>query len=348
MKKILIIEDDESLRDNTKELLELSNFEVFTAGNGKTGVQKAISIRPDLILCDIMMPVWDGYKVLEILRLQPETQTTPFLFLTAKTDIADIRFGMNLGADDYITKPFNEKELVQAIQKRLEKFELLRSQPAPALEPHKNGRIASVEELKTYFRTNGELIKFHKKALIYQEEDHANYIYLLEKGLVKCHKMDAEGKELITGLCNKGDFFGFYSFRDTIPYGETTTAIEGGRAYYISRGLFIEIFNQNPDLTFDFTNLFTDTLADMREHLLDTAYGSVLKKTTHTLLQFAEKMLAGTSDTINVARNDLACVAGISTESLIRSLAVLKKDKVIEIEGRSIKFLNLKKLQELK
>ncbi|HSI69331.1 MAG TPA: response regulator [Gillisia sp.] len=348
MKKILIIEDDESLRDNTKELLELSNFEVFTAGNGKTGVQKAISIRPDLILCDIMMPVWDGYKVLEILRLQPETLTTPFLFLTAKTDIADIRFGMNLGADDYITKPFKENELVQAIQRRLEKFELLRNHPDGQSKSSKNGTIASVEELKTYFRNKGSLIKFKKKAIIYLEEEHANNIYLLEKGLIKCHKMDAEGKELITGLCKKGDFFGFYSFRDTSPYGESTTALEGGRAFRLPRLHLIEIFNQNPDLTFDFANLFTDTLAHMREHLLDTAYGSVLKKTTHTLLQFAEKMLAGTNDTISVARNDLACVAGISTESLIRSLAVLKKDKVIEIEGRNIKFLNLKKLQDLK
>jgi DNA-binding response OmpR family regulator len=347
MKKILIIEDDEILRDNTKELLELAGFEVFTAGNGKIGVQKAINTKPDLILCDILMPVWDGYKVLKVLKTQPETQFTPFLFLTAKTDMDDIRLGMNLGADDYITKPFKENELVQAIQRRLEKFKLLRSKPAKESDTLKTDRISTIEELKSHLRNKGDLILFKKKRIIYREEERANSIYLLEKGLIKCHKMDAEGKELITGLCKKGDFFGFYSFRDTMPYGETTTALEGGRAYCISRQAFIEIFNENPDLTFEFANLFTDSLANMREHLLDTAYGSVLKKTTHTLLQFAEKMLSGTGDTINVARNDLACVAGISTESLIRSLAVLKKDKMIEIEGRSIKFLNLKKLKDL-
>jgi DNA-binding response OmpR family regulator len=348
MNTILIIEDDEILRENTKELLELSNFRVITAINGKIGAQKAINNRPDLILCDILMPVWDGYKVLKVLRSQEDTKLIPFLFLTARTDMADVRFGMNLGADDYITKPFKEQELIQAVQKRLEKFDLLRHHPVEDSKNLRAGRISTIQELKTHFRDIGSKLHFKRKKIIYREEDHATHVYLIEKGIIKCFKMDSDGKELITALCKKDEFFGFYSFRESLPYGETTTALEGGRAYYIPRKHFVEIFNENPDLTLEFANLFTDALTNMRQHLLDTAYGSVLKKTVHTLLQYAEKMLNGTSDTINVARNDLACVAGISTESLIRSLSVLKKDKVIEIDGRSIKFLNMKKLQNLK
>ncbi|MCM4160849.1 response regulator [Antarcticibacterium flavum] len=347
MKKILIIEDDEILRENTRELLELSNFNVITAINGKIGVQKALDHQPDLILCDILMPVWDGYKVLEILRAREETKLIPFLFLTAKTDMADIRFGMNLGADDYITKPFKENELVQAIQSRLEKFDLLLNPAKGKFKDSRAGRISTIEELKAHMRLKGEVLHFRRKGIIYREEDHATNVYLLEKGIIKCCKMDSDGKELITALYKKGEFFGFYSFRETLPYGETTTALEGGKAYFIPRQHFVGIFNENPDLTLEFANLFTDALTHMREHLLETAYGSVHKKTVHTLLQFAEKMLTEKSDTIKVARNDLASVAGISTESLIRSLAVLKREHLIEIDGRSIKFLNFQKLQNL-
>lgn len=119
--KILVIEDEDTIRDTLQELLELENFQVVTAENGLIGVQMAQAERPDLVICDVMMPELDGYEVLAQLHQKSETATIPFIFLTAKASLTDVRQGMNLGADDYLTKPFTLAELRQAIAVRLTK-----------------------------------------------------------------------------------------------------------------------------------------------------------------------------------------------------------------------------------
>jgi DNA-binding response OmpR family regulator/anti-sigma regulatory factor (Ser/Thr protein kinase) len=121
IKKILVIEDEQLLQENIMELLDAENFEVFGAGDGKVGVKLAQQHLPDLIICDVMMPELDGYGVLRALRQNPATATIPFMFLTAKADKMDLRQGMSLGADDYLTKPFTRAELLGAISARLEK-----------------------------------------------------------------------------------------------------------------------------------------------------------------------------------------------------------------------------------
>jgi|GEM_PF-737457 len=121
MTKILVIEDEESVRENILDLLEAESFETIAAADGKIGLELAISEIPDLILCDLMMPNLNGYEVLKKLHLQAVTATIPFVFLTARTARADLRQGMNLGADDYLTKPFTRSELLNTIMSRLEK-----------------------------------------------------------------------------------------------------------------------------------------------------------------------------------------------------------------------------------
>ena len=125
MKRILLIEDDVALRENTAELLELSDYTVSTAPNGKIGIQKAKAETPDLIICDIMMPEIDGYGVLEAVASDPLTSNIPFIFLSAKTEHKEIRKGMDMGADDYLTKPFEELELLSAVESRLAKAKIL-------------------------------------------------------------------------------------------------------------------------------------------------------------------------------------------------------------------------------
>lgn len=121
MKKILVIEDEELLRANTVQILELEDFITIEANNGWIGIKLAQEHLPDLILCDVMMPGVDGYGVLAALRQNPATATIPFIFTTAKASKADLRQGMNLGADDYLTKPITADELLSAISTRLEK-----------------------------------------------------------------------------------------------------------------------------------------------------------------------------------------------------------------------------------
>ena len=127
MKKILLIEDNDDIRNNTAEILELSNYKVIVAENGKTGVEKAIGCNPDLILCDIMMPVLDGYGVMHAIHKNDALKNIPFIFLTAKSERSDFRKGMELGADDYITKPFSGTELLNAVDSRLKKIDLLKN-----------------------------------------------------------------------------------------------------------------------------------------------------------------------------------------------------------------------------
>src|SRR6186713_1110778 len=125
MKSILVIEDNKDIRENTAEILDLAGYKTFTAENGKKGVDIAVKEKPDVIVCDIMMPELDGYGVLHLLRKNEDTQAIPFVFLTAKTERSDFRKGMEMGADDYITKPFEDSELLSAVEVRLKKSEVM-------------------------------------------------------------------------------------------------------------------------------------------------------------------------------------------------------------------------------
>src|SRR5215510_7201224 len=129
---ILIIDDHEDIRENIAEILSFGGYKTFTAENGKRGIETALKEKPDLIICDIMMPELDGYGVLHLIRKNETTQTTPFIFLTAKTERSDFRKGMEMGADDYVTKPFDDIEILNAIEIRLKKAEILGNKYAPS------------------------------------------------------------------------------------------------------------------------------------------------------------------------------------------------------------------------
>jgi len=119
MKKILIIEDEPEMRRNIATILRLEKYQPLTAEHGRLGVEMALKENPSLILCDVMMPELDGYGVLHAIRANQSTEATPFIFLTAKGEKPDIRAGMNLGADDYLTKPVAKTDLLNAIAARL-------------------------------------------------------------------------------------------------------------------------------------------------------------------------------------------------------------------------------------
>lgn len=145
MTKILVIEDEESVRLNLVEMLEAEDYEAVSAPNGMIGAIGALNHIPDLIICDVMMPELDGYGVLETLRQDPSTATIPFIFLTAKADKGDIREGMKLGADDYLTKPFTRNELLQSITTRLEKA-AVRQQRTASVPAHMNLQALSTQK----------------------------------------------------------------------------------------------------------------------------------------------------------------------------------------------------------
>ena len=347
MKKLLLIEDDVTVRENTAELLELSNYEVITAPNGKFGIQLARTQQPDIIVCDIMMPEIDGYGVLEALSKDPETLNIPFIFLSAKTEHKDIRRGMDLGADDYLTKPFEEDELLSAIESRLAKMEILRSyrNEEPAIK--KEEKLKDLDDLREIFARH-ELLYFKKGDTIYEKGKHANFFYLVRRGVIKAHRMDNQGKELITELYKEDDFFGNHASDLQSSYDDYATALEDSQLYAVSREEFQKILAGNPRISLQLVEVLNNNLAELKQQLMDMAYGSVRKKTANTILLFAERIKKHPLKSIRISRADLAGVAGMAPESLIRTLSDFKKEGLIEIEGRNIKLLDSEALKKLK
>lgn len=350
MKKVLLIEDDEVVRENTAELLELANYKVFTAANGKIGVSEAKKHIPDIILCDIMMPELNGYGVLQILSKEPETKHIPFIFLSAKTEHKDIRKGMDLGADDYIPKPFDESELFSAIESRLARVAIIKENMDKVGTTelyYSENELKTLNHLKNFFADNVEEFSFIPGEIIYHEGDNSNFVFLISEGMVKTFKIDEQGKELVTGLYKEDDFFGFMSFSNNIAYKESATAIENVKVLRMLKSEFKNILQKNHEVTFELIDHLTDNVSEIKDQLLQMAYSSVRKKTANTLLQFTEKMKTTHNENPKISRTDLAGIAGIATETFIRTLSDFKRDGLIDIEGRSIKILNVEKLKKV-
>lgn len=349
MTKILLIEDDLVLRENTAELLELSDYEVITAKNGKEGISFIKSHLPDLVICDIMMPVMDGYEVLKALSKNEKTKYIPFIFLSAKIKRSDIRKGMNLGADDYIAKPFTEEELIGAIESRLAKASILKEYRS-VKNFHKEAnklQLDSLNDLKNFFDDNGKEFSFSKGEVIYKEGGKSNYVYLILQGAVKTNKIDEDGKELIIAIFEEDELFGFSSFSKQIPYEETAIALSDVKAVGIVKNELRLLLENNPKITFELIQLLNENLSSIKNQLLQMAYSSVNKRTASTILKFADKMNKNPGDTIRITRSDLASVAGVAMETLSRTLSNFKHDNLIKVEGRSIKILDLERLKDM-
>ena len=346
MKKLLLIEDDVTVRENTAELLELSNYNVITASNGKLGIETAKQEVPDIIICDIMMPEIDGYGVLEALSKNPSTLNIPFIFLSAKTEHKDIRKGMDLGADDYLTKPFEEEELLSAIESRLAKVAILKSYIKEET-PEDEEKLKDLNDLRELF-SKQELQYFKKGETIYEKGKHANYFYLVKRGIVKAHRLDNQGKQLITELYKEDDFFGNHANDPQSSYEDYATAMEETQLYTVSREEFHKILAGNPRITMQLVEVLNNNLSELKNQLMDMAYGSVRKKTANTILLFAERIEKHPLKSIRISRADLAGVAGMAPESLIRTLSEFKKEGLIEIEGRNIKLLDSQALKMVK
>lgn len=348
MKTILIIEDDQTLRENTAELLELSDYKVYTAPNGKIGIDKALKHVPDIIICDIMMPEIDGYGVLESMAMSENTKHIPFIFLSARTKHKEIRKGMNMGADDYLTKPFEEEDLLKAIEVRLEKAHLIKKENQEAEKQKEDDEnLQNLEHLRQLFCEEGERLSFGKGEIIFNKGDHSNRLYLILRGYVKTHIIDMTGKELITGLYKQNDFLGFTSFEDNIPYNETASALEDTEIVGLSKKYLRDLLQGNQSISLELMNLLTSNISLIKNQLMEMAYSSVRKKTASTIIQFVELMEHKPEMAIRISRNDLAANAGIAPESLIRTISEFRKRKLIEVEGRTIRILDLDSLQNM-
>jgi CheY-like chemotaxis protein len=344
MKKILVIEDNLEVRENICEILELSGYEIFSAENGKQGVQEALSCIPDLIICDVMMPVLDGYGTLKILHKNPKTTHIPFVFLTAKAEKDDFRKGMNMGADDYITKPFTDVELLEAIEIRLEK-----SNNIP--QPRTTNVFFNVEEhfqevLKT-FLADKEHRFYNKKDLIFREESHPRSVFWIKEGKAQTFKVNEYGKELTLSLYGNSDFFGINdAFRES-PYKESAVAIEDTEIILIPKDDFMNWMRQDNSVAQHFIQLLARQSGKKDSHLLELAYSSVRKRVAESLLRLYRHYKKDDEAVfeISIRREELAHIVGTTKETVTRTLSEFKEEGFIEVKGSKITLVDLNGLK---
>lgn len=345
---ILVIEDTPEVRENIAEILEMDDYKVLTAADGKEGVHMALENKPDLIICDISMPVLDGYGVLHMLQKREEMSATPFIFLSARTERTDIRKGMELGADDYLTKPFDPMELLHAVEVRLKKSQRLRQELAPGL----NGLndlldTTNGNDLLKELREGRNVNTYKKKQLIYAKGNHPGYLYYIIKGKVKTSRHNDDAKEIITRIYNEGDFLGYKSLLEGGVYQDEAEAITPAELAMIPRSDFESLLYSNMEVMKKFLRLLTENISENEQHLLGLAYNSLRKKVAEALLYLYRKYNPSKTPgfSLDIGRDNIAAIAGVAKESLIRTLGDFRDERLISIEEGCIVLTDQKKLE---
>jgi len=354
IKSILLLDDDLVLADTLRDLLESRNFLVTVVNNGAEGLKQIIDTDFDVIMCDIMMPELDGYGVLHLLRKNPATENIPFIFLTAKTERGDFRKGMEMGADDYITKPFDDIELLNAIEVRLRKYDVLQTKYAA----DEKGVSELIKDLNSSGLLHMQLDTYEaedlpKKATLYQEGRRPKALYYLKKGKIKAFRGNEDGKEYITNFYAGGDFIGYLPLLESKNYEDTAIILEDAEVLMIPRDEFLEGIYNDLSIATKFIRLIAQNVQDKEERLLSLAYGSLRKRVARALVDIHNKFSKGEDGTIkttpmlDISREDIAQYVGTATESLIRTLSDFKSEKLIEIKDGKIRIVDLGRLNNL-
>ncbi|OCX53892.1 transcriptional regulator [Mucilaginibacter sp. PPCGB 2223] len=347
-KKVLIIEDNNDIRENVVEILQLAGYEVFEAGDGKNGVDIATKNLPDIILCDIMMPELDGYGVLYMLNKNPETATIPFIFLTAKAERLDLRKGMEMGADDYLTKPFDDMDLLNAIESRLKKKEVQQKYYSRSLDSlgtliAKNNGLAELKKIIQERKSR----QFKKNQVIYYEGDRGNGLHIVLSGRVKTVKLAEDGRELMTGIYGNDNYLGIHAMLANEAYSDTATALEDSMLCLIPKDVLDPLLNHHPEVAREFIKLLAADIREKEEQLLQLAYNSVRKRMAEAILRLHRQQAIPTEN-FRISREDLAAMAGMATETVSRTLSDFKEEGLIEKKGSIITILDEKRLMRMK
>ncbi|WP_161888271.1 response regulator [Pontibacter russatus] len=348
MQKVLVIEDDELLRENVAEMLELSHYQVYKAGSGKQGVEIALQQKPDIVICDIQMPAIDGYSVLDAFSRTPLLEAVPFIFLA---DRAAIPKEMESGADEYITKPFQESELVSAISDRLGKAGALKRNVVPSIERLKE-LIETARQYKEleYLTQDKKVYLYKRKYVLYFEGVESSRLFYVKKGKVKIYRTNQEGRELITEICKEGDFFGYLSLIEETEHQETAETMEDSEIVVIPKNEFLALLYQDRHVAKRLIKMLANSVSAREKLLSGMAYDSLRKRTADSLLFLDAKYKTEGegSGAIQISRHDIAGIVGASTESLIRTLSDFKKERLIDMADGKILIVNKQRLQKMR
>jgi CRP-like cAMP-binding protein len=254
---------------------------------------------------------------------------------------------MEMGADDYITKPFTDIELLNAIDSRLKKVSILKKEYSPDPEGLQEMINEFAGKSLDQITENRDENVYKRKQVIYMEGNHPYKLFFVKEGKVKTFISNDDGKVLTTGLFAKNDFFGYTALLEGTVYKETAETIDESVIIDIPAGEFQKLLNENSDVSRKIIKILSKNISEKEQQLLNIAYNSLRKRVATSLVTLMHKYGKGTDDnfSINLSREDLANIAGTATESLIRTLSDFKTEKLIDIQGSKILILNEKKLE---
>jgi CRP-like cAMP-binding protein len=257
---------------------------------------------------------------------------------------------MEMGADDYITKPFTDIELLNSIESRLRKVELLKKNYTTDIKGmHEFMQDLGKGDALKNLAEGRNINHYRKKQIIYTEGNHPGRMFYVVSGKVKTFKSNDDGKELTVGLYSEGEFFGYIALLENGVYRESAEAMEDSEIALIPRDDFESLINNNSEVSRKFIKMLAHNVVEREEQLLNLAYNSLRKRVADALITLQRKYKRGTEEhfSIHISREDLANIAGTATESLIRTLSDFRGEKLIDIKDGNIILLNEKKLQSM-
>jgi CRP-like cAMP-binding protein len=346
---ILLIEENIDTAESISGILRLAHYDVLNAEEGKAGVRLAMEKHPDLILCDVTMSDIDGYSVFHILNKDPFAANIPFIFLTSHTDQTEVRHAMNLGADDYMTKPFDGHDLLKVVEVRLKKKALLKASFNNDLHDV-NSFFTKARELKEFSKLsqNRAIRTYRKRDFLFMEGQPPYELYFIIKGEVKTYMTNKEGKELITGIYKNGDFVGYAPILEEIVYTENAMVIEDTQVVLIPKQDFLALIYSSRDIAHKFIQLLSNNLIETENRLLDLAYQSVRQRVAGALLRILDQYtLPGRKGMITISRRDISNMIGTATESLNRTLGDFQEEGLIDLMHEGIRVIERVKLEKI-
>ena len=334
MPKIVVIEDQEEVRENLMETLELADYEVFGACDGHEGVRAVKEHLPQLVLCDVMMPRLDGFGVLELLRKDATTAAIPLVFLTARAERDDLRRGMNLGAADYVTKPFFQDELLRVVELRLADA----AASSPRQQAARNGGGLVDESAATAallaLRERGRRRGYHERAPICFAGDTAHSAFYVERGRVRLFRDTDFGKGITVDAVGPGGWVGVGDVIAEAAMSASASAYPEAEVVIVDRAEVVDAFRHEPALGMWLARQLAQDIALRNESLLQVAYFSVRKRVAEFLLRADERLGDGAAERVlDFRREDIAETIGTTPESVTRVLTEFRREGAVELPG---------------
>lgn len=347
MKKILLIEASRKVASQVSEILELAGYSVTVAMDGRQGFASAVSNPPDLIICDVLLPVLDGYGVLKLLNHDVSLSLVPFIFLICKNDREEIRKCMNLGADDFLLKPVDVTEVLEAVRTRLQLFDEVKSKMNNGTHVSDSGKAEMLD-----LTSENRLVRHYgKKQNLFKKDDRVQFLYFIISGSVKEYLTNDQGKEVITSLSGPGEFVGYSSVFEGNRFYNSAAALSDAEVMLISRVELMQILEKDSELSRRLLGILTNDLKERDEQLLNIAYSSARKRVAVALLIFytkSQKVQGNIAAALEINRADLASICGLTKESTVRVLSDFKEEGLIDTSELKIIVKSAEKLKNLR